>query len=258
MPLTNTMLPLLTVMDPVFLSHQQTASSFQRLDSFMPSYTTDNKLMGKLASETNKYNEDADIKQLADDFNPAENIDTDFWMKVFTLESFNKPMYPAMKSLVTACSPNHDIQWSACRVQFQHHGRYCEKDRASLTVKNYEAVTIVKCTLRKRNLKTHKTKVDSTTKCSCINAYSTYWAHLQKKGAETASNTAEINCVCASTEGWESHKSTETAQAEEMSTWQKTTWEGLKLNIFLKMEKNQVQLRKWCNSTITIIVFPLC
>ena len=66
--------------------------------------------MGKLASETNKYNEDADIKQLADDFNPAENIDTGFWMKVFTLESFNKPMYPAMKSLVTACSPNHDIQ----------------------------------------------------------------------------------------------------------------------------------------------------
>ena len=166
MPLTNTMLPLLTVMDPVFLSHQQTASSFQRLDSFMPSYTTDNKLMGKLASETNKYKEDADIKQLADDFNPAENIDTGFWMKVFTLESFNKPRYPAMKSLVTACSPNPDIQWATCRVQFQHQGRYCEKDRASLTVKNYEAVAIVKCTLRKGNLKPHKTKVDPT-RCSC-------------------------------------------------------------------------------------------
>jgi len=32
--------------------------------------------MGKLASETIKYNVDADIKQLADDFKPAENIDT--------------------------------------------------------------------------------------------------------------------------------------------------------------------------------------
>lgn len=179
MPLTNKTLRLLRVMDPVFVGHQQTATSFQRLASFIPSYTTDQELMGKLASETIKYNVDADIKQLADDFKPTENIDTGFWVKVFTLESFDRPRYPAMKSLVTALLTI--FSGPLVESSFNIMDDIVEKDRASLTVENYEAVAIIKCTLRKRNLKGHTMKVDSTMKRSCINAYSTYRAHLQKK-----------------------------------------------------------------------------
>ena len=141
---------------------------------------------------------------------------------MFTLESFNKPRYPAMKSLVTALLTI--FSGPLVESSFNIMDDIVEKDRASLTVENYEAVAIIKSTLRKRNLKIHNMKVDSTMKRSSINAYITYRAHLQRKKELKQLQLQHILSVSVlQLKAEKAINSTETAQAKEKSTWQKTT-----------------------------------
>ena len=170
-----------------------------------------------------------DFYQLSPVCNAKYHIDTGFCVKVFALERFNKPRYPAMKSLVTALLTI--FSGPLVESSFNIMDDIVEKDRASLTVENYETVAIVKSTMRKTKIKSYEMKVSSKMKRSCINAYSTYRAHLQRK---KDLKQQQIERVCASAEGSESQTSTETSYAQEKSTketepgtWQKTTRPGL-------------------------------
>ncbi|KAH3727557.1 hypothetical protein DPMN_120852 [Dreissena polymorpha] len=56
-----------------------------------------------------------------------------------------------------------------------------EKDRTKLTVKNYEAVAIVKTALKRKKVRSVKLKVTNSMAKSCIYAYASYQGYLKEK-----------------------------------------------------------------------------
>lgn len=116
---------------------------------------------------------------MADNYKRNDDTDTGFWGKVFQLVSFNKPRYPALTTLVSSLltifsGPLVESSFNIMDDIVQH-------DRARLTIENYEAVAIVKSTLKKKKLKSYNMPVDSKMKQSCIRAFATYKTFLQDK-----------------------------------------------------------------------------
>lgn len=94
------------------------------------------------------YNVDTDVKQLADDYKKNDDIDTGFWGKIFKLESFNKPWYSALTTLVLSLLTI--FSGPLVESSFNIMDDIVEQDGVRLTIENYEAVALVKSTLRKK------------------------------------------------------------------------------------------------------------
>ena len=109
-------------------------------------------------------------------------MDTKYWAEVFKLKTFSEPRYPMIQRLVGSLLSI--FSGPLVESSFNIMDDIVEKDRARMSVVNYEAVAIIKTVLRKKGVKAHKMPVTADMKRSCITAYSSYQKYLEKKKAE--------------------------------------------------------------------------
>ena len=102
-----------------------------------------------------------------------------FWSKVFSLKTFNEPGYPLLKTLISALLSI--FSGPLVESTFNIMDDIVEKDRSKLNVENYEAVAIIKTTLKKKKVSAVSMVVSANTKKSCIKVYVTYQQFLVKK-----------------------------------------------------------------------------
>ena len=177
MPIANKTIRLFSVLDPYFVGHSQTEKSFMILAEKLPQLFSADEL-GQLSVDVARYNVDQQVKQFASEYKEEDPIDTFFWKKVFSLQSFNQVKYPALKKIVTSLLTI--FSGPLIESTFNIMDDIVEKDRTNMTVKNYEAVAIVKTALRKKNIKSTNMKVSSNMKKSCISAYQTYKEYVKQ------------------------------------------------------------------------------
>lgn len=107
------------------------------------------------------------------------SIDLDFWSKVFSFKTFNEPRYPVLQRLISALLSI--FSGPLVESTFNIMDDIVEKDRSKLTVENYEAIAIVKTTLKRQKVSAVKMVVDAQLKKCCIRAYANYQEFLAKK-----------------------------------------------------------------------------
>ena len=178
LPLANRTLRYLSVLDPDFVGHSQVELSLKKLGDMLPATFSDDE-RGKLSMEASKFNTDVQVKTLADNYTEKERIDIGFWSKVFNLKDFTTDRYPTLKKLVTSMLTI--FSGPLVESTFNIMDDIVEKDRTKLTVVNYEAIAIIKTTLRKQNVKSTDLKVSPDMKKACIQAYNTYQTYLKQK-----------------------------------------------------------------------------
>ncbi|XP_060560244.1 uncharacterized protein LOC132720200 [Ruditapes philippinarum] len=177
MPIANKTIRILSVLDPHFVGHSQTENSFKIIAKKLPQVFTADEL-GQLSVDVARYNVDQQVKQFASDYKEEDPIDTGFWKRVFSLQSFNQVKYPALKKLVTSVLTI--FSGPLIESTFNIMDDIVEKDRTKMTVINYEAVAIVKTALRKKNVKSTNMKVSANMKKACISAYQTYKEYVKQ------------------------------------------------------------------------------
>ncbi|XP_045177599.2 uncharacterized protein LOC123537819 [Mercenaria mercenaria] len=188
LPLNNKMFMSLSVLDPAMASHSQASMALKNIAKQLPNLFTEEE-MGELSAEVIKYTVDSDVMDFADEYSKEQRIDTGYWVKVFKLESFNEPRYPVLKKLVSSVLTI--FSGPLIESTFNIMDDIVEKDRTKLTVKNYEAVAIVKSSLKRKNVKSTTMKVSRHMKKSCISAYSKYQKYLKEKKENEQAKRAE-------------------------------------------------------------------
>ena len=153
MPIDNKTLRWMTALDPDLVNHSQTSSALKRLASCLPNVFSDEQ-NGQLAEEIDKYCVDPQVKDVRLEFNEEDRIDTGFWTKVFKIKTFTEVRYPMLKKLVMALLTI--FSGPLIESTFNIMDDIIEKDRTQLTVVNYEAVAIVKTSLKRRAEKSTK------------------------------------------------------------------------------------------------------
>lgn len=120
------------------------------------------------------------MSQLASSFDEHKmRVDIDFWSKVFSLKTYNEPRYPQLQKLVASLLSI--FSGPLIESTFNIMDDIVEKDRSKLKIENYEAVAIIKTSLKRKQVSAVKMVVDAGMKKSCITAFSTYQQFLAKK-----------------------------------------------------------------------------
>ena len=149
------------------------------LATSLPNVINESK-RGSLAVEVDKYTTDSQVQEFASSFCENEmRINVDFWSKVFNLKTFNEPRYPQLKKLISALLSI--FSGPLVESTFNIMDDIVEKDRSKLTIENYEAVAIIKTTLKRKKVSAVSMVVSANMKKSCIKAYATYQQFLVKK-----------------------------------------------------------------------------
>ncbi|XP_052816458.1 uncharacterized protein LOC128243033 isoform X1 [Mya arenaria] len=188
MPIDNKTLRWMTALDPDLGNHSQTSSALKRLASCLPNVFSDEQ-NGHLAEEIDKYCVDPQVKDVRSEFNEEDRIDTGFWTKVFKIKTFTEVRYPMLKKLVMALLTI--FSGPLIESTFNIMDDIIEKDRTQLTVVNYEAVAIVKTSLKRRAEKSTKMRVSRSMIKACINAYASYQDYLKRKREEVEKKRTE-------------------------------------------------------------------
>ena len=179
MPLGNQTLRKLSILDPHLANHGQASKSIKDLASCLPN-VIDEAEAGSLAVEADKYTTDLQVLDLASSYKEQRmSIDLDFWSKVFSFKTFNEPRYPVLQRLISALLSI--FSGPLVESTFNIMDDIVEKDRSKLTVENYEAIAIVKTTLKRQKVSAVKMVVDAQLKKCCIRAYANYQEFLAKK-----------------------------------------------------------------------------
>ena len=179
LPLGNQTLRKLAVLDPGLANHNQASKSIKALAHCLPN-VIDEASAGSLAVEADKYTTDLQVQDFASNYIEQKmSVDLDFWSKVFSLKTFNEPRYPVLQLLISALLSI--FSGPLIESTFNIMDDIVEKDRSKLTVENYEAIAIVKTTLKRQNVSAVNMVVDAQMKRSCIRAYATYQECLAKK-----------------------------------------------------------------------------
>lgn len=179
LPMNNSTLRELQVLDPALVRHNNTPRSLKRLAAKLPNVIGEAE-QGQLAMEATQYSVDPDVKELADLFDDTKmRIDSDYWTKVFQLKVHEAPRFAVLKKLI--CALLSVFTGPLIEATFNIMDDIVEKDRASMTVENYEAIATVKRALTKKQVKAVTMTVTTDMKRSCINAFQTYKEHLIKK-----------------------------------------------------------------------------
>ena len=149
MPLGNGTLRKLSVLDPCLANHSQAAKCIKFLSESLPNVLDEDEV-GALTVEADKYAVDSQVRDIASSFNAHEmRIEIDFWTKVFDLKTFNEPRYPFLKRLISALMSI--FSGPLIESTFNIMDDIVQKDRSTLTVENYEAVAIVKTSLKRKS-----------------------------------------------------------------------------------------------------------
>lgn len=178
MPINNKTIRWLSVLDPELAGHSQAASSLKKIAGLLPNLLSPDD-QGQLAMEADKYCVDAQVKELAASYQECNPVDTSYWAKVFSLKNYEQPRYPVLTKVVKAVLTI--FSGPLVESSFNIMDDIVEKDRTRLTVENYEAVAIVKTSLRRKNIRSTEMKITPQMKKSCINAYGTYQKYLKKR-----------------------------------------------------------------------------
>lgn len=177
MPIENKTIRYMSVLDPYFVGHTQTEQALKSLAEKMPQALGKEDL-GQLSVDVARYNVDQQVHQLASEYSEDDPVDSGYWAKVFSLKSFDQVRYPALKKLVSSLLTI--FSGPLIESTFNIMDDIVEKDRANMTVVNYEGVAIVKTVLRKKKMKSTEMKVTTAMKKSCISAYANYKAYVKK------------------------------------------------------------------------------
>ena len=179
MPLGNQTLRKLSVLDPHLANHNQASKSIKELARCLQN-VIDEANAGSLAVEADKYTVDLQVLDLASSYKEEKmSVDIDFWSKVFEFKTFNEPRYPVLQILISALLSI--FSGPLIERTFNIMDDIVEKDRSKLTVENYEAIAIVKTSLKRQNVSAVKMVVDAKLKISCIKTYANYEGFLAKK-----------------------------------------------------------------------------
>ena len=166
MPLDNQTLRKLSVLDPHLANHNQASKSMKEHAHCLLN-VIDEANAGFLAVEADKYTVDLQVLDLASSYKEEKmSTDIDFWLKVSGLKTFNEPRYPVLQILISALLSI--FSGPLIESTFNIMDDIVEKDRSKLTVENYEAIAIVKTTLKRQNVSAVKMVVDAKLKTSCI------------------------------------------------------------------------------------------
>ena len=182
MPLNNKVIRLASVLDPDLIGHSQVESSMKKLGEEIPTLFCKEE-NGRLAMEVSRYSVDLQVRELSNNYNPEESVDTGYWSKVFSLTEFNEIRYPVMKKLVSAMLTI--FSGPLVESSFNIMDDIVEKDRTKMTVVNYETIAIIKTFLRKTGVTSTNLKVSKQMKRCCIKAYDNYQQYLKRQREET-------------------------------------------------------------------------
>ena len=100
-------------------------------------------------------------KQFSREFKEEERVDVHFWIKEFKLKTYRQ-RYPLLTKLVSSLLTI--VSGPLIESKFNTMDEIVEIDRTKLIIENYEAVAIVKTTLKKKPVKTAEMKVTSNMK----------------------------------------------------------------------------------------------
>ncbi|KAK7088119.1 hypothetical protein V1264_022079 [Littorina saxatilis] len=150
LPLDNSTIIQLSCLNPAAVSDPRFGRILKKLATSLPNVITEEQ-RGTLDSEARDYAVDKDVKNLAASYDPDSDtcrLDVNFWSLVFRLKTNGSVRFPMMMRLIKALLSI--FSGPLVESSFNTMDDCIRKDRVNLLSENYEAVAMVRSSLKSK------------------------------------------------------------------------------------------------------------